>query len=57
MDPELEMAEYQKMDHIFKELIANGEDKMYRSIMRTPGKNWIKLVKMWTNKVTRALEE
>lgn len=44
MDPELEVAEYQKMDHIFKELIANGEDKTYISIIKTQDKktvyNW-----------------
>lgn len=45
------MAEYQKTDHIFKELIVKGEDKTCVSIMRTPGKSWIKLVKMWTNEV------
>lgn len=36
------------MDHIFKELTANGEDKIYMSVMRTSGKNWIKLTKMET---------
>lgn len=51
------MAEYQKTDHLFKELIANGEDKTYVSIMSTPDENWIKLVMRQTNEGTEALEE
>lgn len=56
MEPELDKAECQMMGHIFKELMANGEDKTRMSIIRAQGENWIELVKMWTKKVSWVLE-
>lgn len=55
MDPELEMAEYQQMEHIFKELIANWEGKTYISIIKTQGKKLD--IRMWADNVPRELED